>query len=485
MQRVRHEARDAIDVAVRHAERAADIADGSLRAHGAEGDDLRDAVIAVLLRDVADHLVAAVVGDVEVDIGRLLAVDVEKPLEHEARGERVDEGHVERVEDDAGRGGTSHAEHDARALAEFGDVVDDVEVVREAGLLDDVELVLQARARLVGGEGVLAVEAFAREMREVCVRREAFRDLRLRQVHAAEIELQVALLGDELRVGDGLRVVREEREHLLLGLHVVAVVVHLQLALGIADGGVRADAEQHVVDAVVVGRGVVRIVRRDKRDLHLLRELREPGVRLRALCVDVGLVVLHHFEVEAVEDVREEAGELLRLVVAVLVQQLEHLARRAAAQRDDALAVLGQQLLIHTRLVVEALEVRLGAELQEVAVAGFVLREQRQVVVVVRAGVRLLVARIGRDVGLDANDRLDAAGARLLIEVDGAVERAVVGDGDGLLPQRGDAVHDVGDAAEAVEQRELGVKVQVGEHMFGLSPDDSGRGSRRRWARRD
>ena len=49
-----------------------------------EGDDLRDAVVTVLLGDVADDLVAAVVRDVEVDVGRLLAVDVEEALEDEA-----------------------------------------------------------------------------------------------------------------------------------------------------------------------------------------------------------------------------------------------------------------------------------------------------------------------------------------------------------------------------------------------------------------
>ena len=78
------------------------------------------------------------------------------------------------------------------------------------------------------------------------------------------------------------------------------------------------------------------------------------------------------------------------------------------------------------------------------------------------------MARIGRDVRLEPDDRLDAARARFLVEVDGAVQRAVVGHRDGVLAERGDAIHHVRDAAEAVEQRELGVKVEVSEHMFGL-----------------
>ena len=213
----------------------------------------------------------------------------------------------------------------------------------------------------------------------------------------------------------------------------------------------------------------MRVVGGDERDLHLLRELGEAGEHLRALGVDVGLVVLHHFEIEVVEDIREEAGKFLCLVLAILTEQLVHLAGRAAAEGDDALAVFGEQLLVHARLVVEAFEVRLGAELDEVAVAGLVLRQQRQVVIVVGARIGLLVARVGRDVGLDADDRLDAAGARFLIEVDSAVEGAVVGHGDRLLADREDAIHHIGDATEPVEKRELGVEVQVREHMFGLA----------------
>ncbi len=173
VQRVRHEPRHAVDVAVAHAERAAGVADRRLRAHGAEGDDLRDAVVAVLLGDVADHLVAPVVRDVEVDVGRLLAVDVQEALEDEPRRQRVDERDVERVEDDARRRGAAHAEHDAGALAELRDVVDDEEVVGEPRLLDDVQLVLEPRARVVGRERIAPVEPLAREVRQVFVRGDA------------------------------------------------------------------------------------------------------------------------------------------------------------------------------------------------------------------------------------------------------------------------------------------------------------------------
>ena len=59
---------------------------------------------------------------------------------------------------------------------------------------------------------------------------------------------------------------------------------------------------------------------------------------------------------------------------------------------------------------------------------------------------------------------LTPRGARLLVEIDRAVEVAVVGEGDGLLAELAGALHEVGHAGEAVEEAELGVYVQVGEH---------------------
>ena len=266
VQCVGNEAGDSIDLAVAHAERAARVADRRLRAERPERDDLRDAVVPVLLRDVSNHLVTPVIGDVHVDVGRLLAVDVQEALEDEARGERVDEGDVERVQDDARRCRAAHAEHDAGALAELGDVVDDEKVIRETRLLDDVKLVLQAGAHVVRCERVLAIEPLAREACQVLVGGDAGRDLRLRQKQPPELQLEVALLGDELRVRHRLRKVAEQLEHLRFRLHVVGVVVHLQLPLRVIDRRVRADAQQHVVDRRVLARRVVRVVRRDERD---------------------------------------------------------------------------------------------------------------------------------------------------------------------------------------------------------------------------
>ena len=50
----------------------------------AVGDDLRDALVAVLLGDVLDDLAAATVVEVDVEVGHRDAVGVEEPLEDQA-----------------------------------------------------------------------------------------------------------------------------------------------------------------------------------------------------------------------------------------------------------------------------------------------------------------------------------------------------------------------------------------------------------------
>ena len=117
----------------------------------------------------------------------------------------------------------------------------------------------------------------------------------------------------------------------------------------------------------------------------------------------------------------------------------------ARRQPDQALGVLGEVLAVDARLVVVAVEVRVGDEPAQVLVAGPVPREQDQVV---GLGVRLALAvghRAPRDVGLDADDRLDLGLLARLVEGDRAVQRAVVGQGERIEAERLRLVDQLGD----------------------------------------
>ncbi len=73
---VRNKLAQAIDLAVGHREHPADVAQYGAGLQFAEGDDLRDAVAAVFLLDVADHLVAPVLAEIDVEIRHRHALGV-------------------------------------------------------------------------------------------------------------------------------------------------------------------------------------------------------------------------------------------------------------------------------------------------------------------------------------------------------------------------------------------------------------------------
>ena len=153
------------------------------------------------------------------------------------------------------------------------------------------------------------------------------------------------------------------------------------------------------------------------------------------------------------------------------------LAGRAARRRDDVLGVLGEQLLVHAGLVVVALEAGQRAELEQPVHALGARREHRHVGVgaaardVVLAAVApahpgLVEPAAGGDVGLGADDRLDAVRRRLLPEVVGAEHVAVVGHRQRRHAELGGAGEQLVEARRAVEHGVLGVHVQVHERVL-------------------
>ena len=200
--------------------------------------------------------------------------------------------------------------------------------------------------------------------------------------------------------------------------------------------------------------------------------------RTRGLDVEA---VVHQLEevVVAPEDVLVVGGDLAGGVVVAVAQVDLHLAGRAAGGADQALAVLGEQLAVGTRLLEEAVAPGADGEPEQVVHALGALREQRHVGVgaagrdVVGAAVvevdalALEPGDVRGEVGLDADDRLDAVGRGLLVELVGPEHVAVVGHGDGGHPQLGRAGSERLQSRRAVEHGVLGVHVEVDEGVLG------------------
>jgi hypothetical protein len=194
-----------------HRERVAEhpgrVLDGLLGLDRAEGDDLRDALLAVLLGHVADDVAAPALVEVDVDVGQRHPLRVEEALEDQAVLERVEVRDAQRVGDQATGGRSPARSHpDAVALRPGHEVRDHEEVRREAHLEDDADLVVGLRAGLVGhGASVAALEPALHLGDEPGLLALAGRHGVRRHEVAALTEADVAALGDPQRGVAGLR----------------------------------------------------------------------------------------------------------------------------------------------------------------------------------------------------------------------------------------------------------------------------------------
>ncbi len=414
------EFRDLVDLGERDVHHPPDVADRGARLQRSEGDDLRD--MPVLLTDIVDDIAAAVLTQIDIDVGVFGAVGIGESLEEQTilDGARVRE--AERVADhrpDARA--TGHRRHAALA-APVHEVPHDQEVRRDRLVGEDLEFALEAlpdRALLVGGarlvvgvvkdgrpvapdqtgvgevaKGVITlflefrlflvvgrrvgVKWFEREVGAerleprgeigfVLVRAGLLRphDAHDRRV-VAQFDIDIAPLGDGDRVVHGLRAIAEQFAHLLgrfdeqLFRVAQAGLVGLDLA--------HRDAAQRVVRVPVLFQQEVGVVVADQRQIEFARQ---------ALQMRIDRLLLGHMALEFDEEPRLTVGRGLEglgvplraldrvvpvrgvLGLLILDEVVREFRAEVAVDRDQPVEVAREEFLVDARLVVEAGEVRL------------------------------------------------------------------------------------------------------------------------------
>ena len=415
------ELRDAIDDAVGDVEDAARVSDRRACSHRRERDDLRDPIASVLLGDVVDDAVASGHREVDVHVRQVLAGRIQEALEEQAVAHRIDVGDLEAVRRDRPRRGAA-ARTDAHAvsLREMDEVPDDEEVVREPHLLDRRQLEAEPVRQLGRRCSVAPDQTLLAQLDEVVERIPPLRNGERRQQDASEVELDVAPLRHLERPRHRVLEAGEVAGHLLGRLEEELVRVETPVRR-ILERVPRLDAEERFVRERVVGIEVVDVARRDERQPGLLGERDQLRVDL-VLLGETGVLDLDVRRV-APEDLHETVEVGARVLRPAFRQRARDAPRQTTRERDDALCVTLEELPVDPWLVVVPLEVAERRELDEIRVPLVRLGEERQV----RIALRLCVPVLG-DVHLAADDRLHADLARLPVELDGAGERAVVGE---------------------------------------------------------
>ena len=168
--------------------------------------------------------------------------------------------------------------------------------------------------------------------------------------------------GDPRRHRQGFLMAGEHRQHLFRPAHVelvgeLAVVGHEPgLVQRLVDRPAGVDAQQDVVSQVVVLSQIVGVAGGHHRQSQPIRHVQ---LALHALALNLQAVVLDLDEKIALpERLVVPHGQVLGLGLAVIQEQLRELGANAARQADEAVAVLGQNLLVDPGLVVISLLVR-------------------------------------------------------------------------------------------------------------------------------
>ena len=132
----------------------------------------------------------------------------------------------------------------------------------------------------------------------------------------------------------------------------------------------------------------------------------------------------------------------------------------AGRERHQPLGITGQDLVVHAGAVIETLEEGQRRQPHEVVEAPLVARQQHQMVGRVARAIGALAAG---DVGLDADDRLDAGFSGLLIELDRSEHHAVVRQRERRHLQLGSTLDHARDGIRPIEQRIVAVVMEMYE----------------------
>ena len=418
--------------------RLAGLADGAAGPVGDDGGGDAGALAAVFLVDVLDHLLAALVLEIDVDVGRLVALGRNEALEQKLDPLGIDGGNAEAVADGGIRRRAPALAQDAAFAGEADNVVDGEEVGGVFELGDQRQFVDQGGPHFLWNPGRIVFSGPQPGQPFELFLGAAAAGHRVDRVFVAQlVEAETAAPGDLNRTGDGLGMAAEKPRHLGRGFE-VPLGVRGEAKAGLADRAMRADAADHVLQRAALGDVVVDIVGGHQAGAPALGEAGEAG--------EPSLIVA----------AMKRRGGKEAFGAGQAVQPGELFAKRGIGPRgrqgDENLTLpVGQDVFqSDLALALPGAALAQGEQAREPAIGGPVGGKGQGLEAVAqhqpRADDKAKAKTLGRDVGAD-----DAG------------EGVVIGDGDGLVAEIGGpldqllGVRGPAQEAEIAGHRKLGV----------------------------
>ena len=421
----RDQLRNPVDLAVGHAENPSDVADRGARLKRPESDDLGYPVGTVLFLDVADHLVPAVLAEIDVEVRHRHPIGVQETFEEEPETERVEVGDGERPGDHRSRARTaSRAHRNPLLLGPLDEVGDDQEVARIAHLDDGPELEVQTLA--VGFRRFLPL--LVRRALGIDARLQARLQPRLRgggqgpglvfslrgfeagKNRLARFGHERAASGDGQRVVERLGQIGEQRAHLVGAPKSMVDREAPPILLG--DMRAFGYAQKRIMRIVHGSIREIGLVGRDQRQIVAHREVDQ-------VVLDTALDLLAVARELDIEPVRKRFPKLLqraaRLLHLPVGEKPAQRAGGAGGKRDQPRCVRSDIPERHMRVSRLGLEEGLRHQRHEVAVPLLVLHQQDEEIAFCPASCTGTYAavRAGRGIRLHRRHRELAADDRL------------------------------------------------------------------------
>ena len=228
------------------------------------------------------------------------------------------------------------------------------------------QLVLELAADARGDPSVALAGAGAGQLAQVADRRLAGRQRIVGEAVAEVVEGELAPLGDAPRVGERVRAVAEQRRHLARRLE-MALGVGQQAAPGGVQGGLLAQAGEHVEQRAPARQGVAHVVGGDERNAVPVRQRRQGAVESLLGRVEVALQIdVQAAGEEALQAAQDRAGALL----VAAPHRLGQGAVGTARQADQSLAAPFEILPEGAGLPLRRALLGVGQQPAQVAIAG-------------------------------------------------------------------------------------------------------------------
>ena len=278
-----------------------------------ERDNLRHIVPPVLLCDIVDDFLPALIAEVDINIRHRDALRVQEALKQQVEADRVQLRDAERIGNERSGGGTAaRSDCDADRAGIAAIIPDDQEIIDIAHPLNDAKLVFQPLLKLLRDRVVARLKPLLAELLKVLLRSFPLRNIELRQLGMAELDLHAAALRNLLRILNRLRRIGKQGGHLLRGLD-VELSTRIAHTIFIGDLLSRLDAKQHIVCLRILRARIMTVVRRYKSNPGLSRQAQKTGVHLFLLLETMIL----QLQVEMIfsEDVQVLQRRRLRLLI--------------------------------------------------------------------------------------------------------------------------------------------------------------------------